>query len=368
MRRAFVAFLWLMGLASLANGAWMMAHAWSWFTFLPGVIDTGAVNAHFIHDVGIVYAIAGGGFIWCARNLIAARPVFIGITLFYAGHALGHVAEILAGHRAAGELEPARRGVHLMRHFMLAAGLLLSACSGPAYISPPLTGESTPLRPPEEAWARVLKQFVDEQGRVNYAGVSANPQDLARFVAWVAERDPASWPDLFRTPAHLGAFHLNAYNALAMYNMTDFGAPDSLSVVDRLKFFKNRKLFVGGRPLSLDEYRQQIVSGIGDPRVHFALNDMVTGGPRLPREPFRGAALEQQLDREARRFFGEDRNLRVDDARRRIVLSGLLREHQKDFLRVSPTLAAYASNFRDAPLPDGYELEFTDFDWRVNRQ
>lgn len=97
MRRAFVAFLWLMGLTSLANGAWMMAHAWSWFTFLPGVMDTGAVNAHFIHDVGIVYAIAGGGFIWCARNLAAARPVFIGITLFYAGHALGHVAEILAG-------------------------------------------------------------------------------------------------------------------------------------------------------------------------------------------------------------------------------------------------------------------------------
>jgi len=31
----------------------------------------------------------------CARNLAAARPVFPGITLFYAGHALGHVIEIL---------------------------------------------------------------------------------------------------------------------------------------------------------------------------------------------------------------------------------------------------------------------------------
>jgi hypothetical protein len=97
MRGLFVPFLWVMGLTSLANGAWMLAHAWSWFTFLPGVIDTGAVNAHFIHDVGIAYALCGAGFIWCARNLGAARPLFVGITLFFVGHALGHVVEILAG-------------------------------------------------------------------------------------------------------------------------------------------------------------------------------------------------------------------------------------------------------------------------------
>ena len=97
MRRAFVGLLWVMGLGSIANGAWMLAHVWSWFTTLPGVIDTGAVNAHFIHDVGIAYALCGAGFIWCARNLADARPVFVGITLFFVGHALGHVAEILAG-------------------------------------------------------------------------------------------------------------------------------------------------------------------------------------------------------------------------------------------------------------------------------
>lgn len=251
-----------------------------------------------------------------------------------------------------------------MRHFLLAVALL-AGCTGPAYISPPLTGESTPLRPPEEAWARVLKQFVDDQGRVRFAALAANPQDLALYVAWVSERDPAAWPDLFRTPAHLAAYHLNAYNALAIYNMIDFGAPESLSLVDRRQFFQNRKLFVGGRPLSLSEYREMIVRGANDSRVHFALNNLVASDPRLPREPFRGAALEQQLDREARRFFAEERNLRVDHGRKRIVLSALLREHQADFLAVAPTLIAYAGNFRDAPLPEGYEVEFADFDWSV---
>jgi hypothetical protein len=97
MRRAFVALLWLMGLTSLANGGWMVAHAWSWFTVLPGVMDTGAVNSHFIHDVGAVYVLCGAAFIWCARNLAIARPVYIFVTLFFVLHALGHVAEILAG-------------------------------------------------------------------------------------------------------------------------------------------------------------------------------------------------------------------------------------------------------------------------------
>lgn len=93
----FIALLWVLGVVNLANGAWMLAHAWSWFSWIPGVTDTGDVNAHFVHDVGVVYAICGYGFIWCARHPSIARPVFLGITLFFVGHALGHVFEILLG-------------------------------------------------------------------------------------------------------------------------------------------------------------------------------------------------------------------------------------------------------------------------------
>ncbi len=95
--RAFIGLLWIFALVNLANGAWMLTHAWSWFSWIPGVTDTGEANAHFIHDVGVAYSVCGIGFIWCARHLNRAWPVFMGITLFYVGHALGHVVEILAG-------------------------------------------------------------------------------------------------------------------------------------------------------------------------------------------------------------------------------------------------------------------------------
>lgn len=97
MSRKFTIFLNGLGLIFIANGIWMMAHAWSWFHWIPGVTDTGVANAHFIHDVGIAYAVCGLGLMWCARNAGQARPVFIGVMLFNAGHALGHVAEILTG-------------------------------------------------------------------------------------------------------------------------------------------------------------------------------------------------------------------------------------------------------------------------------
>lgn len=97
MKKYFKLFLNTLAVISLANGIWMMIHAWSWFEWIPGVADTGTANAHFIHDVGIAFAVCAIGLFWSARNLEIARPVYLGITLFIGGHALGHVIEIMAG-------------------------------------------------------------------------------------------------------------------------------------------------------------------------------------------------------------------------------------------------------------------------------
>lgn len=89
--------LWLLALVSAGNALWMLGNAWSWFQRIPGVADTGTANAHFIHDVGIVYLLCALGLVWCTRNVARAYPLFVGISAFFVGHALGHVAEILAG-------------------------------------------------------------------------------------------------------------------------------------------------------------------------------------------------------------------------------------------------------------------------------
>lgn len=118
-------FLWILGGVSLGNAAWMLAHGWSWFGLVPGVTDTGPANLHLIHDVGVAYAVAGLGLLWCARAGRPAYPVFLGVTLFFVGHALGHVAEILAG-----QLPPSHWWIDLPLVFLPAALLAAAAVPG----------------------------------------------------------------------------------------------------------------------------------------------------------------------------------------------------------------------------------------------
>jgi hypothetical protein len=98
LRTLTTGFYWFLGLAGLANGLWMLLDPASWYVQIPAAVpDTGPLNQHFVHDVGVVYCLAGLGAIWCARDPIAAYAAHLGVMLFYVGHALVHVAEILVG-------------------------------------------------------------------------------------------------------------------------------------------------------------------------------------------------------------------------------------------------------------------------------
>lgn len=251
---------------------------------------------------------------------------------------------------------------------LLALAALGAGGCVPTIVSPPHTGEPTPLRPPVDAWARVLKTHVDEQGRVDFIGVSRDRADLDRYVSWIYDNSPNNRPDMFRTRAQVLSYHINAYNALALYNVLESGIPETNAGFAKVRFFQLRELVVGGQLLSLRAYENDVIRKLGEPRVHFALNCMSVGCPRLPREPFAAGKLEQQLDRETRVFFAEERNVRVDAAERTVYLSEILDFYTEDFLAVAPSLVAYVNRYRAQPLPLDYEVEFTAYDWTLNRQ
>lgn len=86
----------ILGAISIGNGVWMMLSASTWFNEMPvAADDTGPFNAHFVHDVGLVYLLVGAGAFWCAYKLKKCAEVHFGITLFMVGHALIHIVEIL---------------------------------------------------------------------------------------------------------------------------------------------------------------------------------------------------------------------------------------------------------------------------------
>ena len=222
--------------------------------------------------------------------------------------------------------------------------------------------------PPYDAWARVLERHVDDRGRVDFAALAQDRADLDRFVAYVYDTGPDNSPWLFPTAAHVLAFHLNAYNALAMHTVIEAGIPVTLAGMRRVGFFLLGKVRVGGEAISLYDYENRVIRALGDARVHMALNCMSISCPRLPREPFRAAALDAQLERESRYFFNEPRNVEVDAAAKVVRLSEILRFYRADFLAATPSLAAYVNRYRERKVPESYRVEFSDFDWTINRQ
>lgn len=98
------ALRWFFACAFTANGLWMLAAPLNWFTTVPGVVDSGPFNDHFVRDVGIVYALSGVAFGQLARGTEGARPYAMAGVIFLLGHAGFHLLETLVGVRAVPHL------------------------------------------------------------------------------------------------------------------------------------------------------------------------------------------------------------------------------------------------------------------------
>ena len=221
---------------------------------------------------------------------------------------------------------------------------------------------------PEADWARVLETFVDDQGRIDFKGITEDIEPLLRYLRHVANASPDSNPELFPTRQHVVAHHINAYNAISMFNVIDLGVPGSIGGFNKVRFFVLRSFLIGGEWQSLYAYENDIIRPLGEERVHVALNCMARSCPRLPKKPFTAEALDAELDRESRRFFNEMRHVTVDNARKVVRISEILNFFPEDFLAKAPSLIAYINRYRETPLPADYKVEFIDYDWTVNHQ
>ena len=219
------------------------------------------------------------------------------------------------------------------------------------------------LREPEAAFARVLERHVSATGSIDFAAIRREPADLEAYVAWAAHDGPRSTPADFPDRATRLAYYLNTYNALAMWNVVS----GSWEPAQKIRFFFLTRLPIDGGSLSLYSLENGVIRPFGDPRIHFALNCMVRGCPRLPRVPFVASRLDAQLDAAARLFVNEARNVLVVPERKTVRLSSIFEFYTGDFLAVAPSLLAYVNRYRKEPVPEDYEVEFIPYDWTLNQ-
>lgn len=214
-----------------------------------------------------------------------------------------------------------------------------------------------------EAYSRVLANYVNKEGEVDFEGLQKDPKDLFDYVGYVAQKKFSE----IGNPEQLLAHHLNAYNALSMYTVLQKGIPKSNSGLSKLFFFRLTKMEIGGQIMSLEAYEKNFIRSIGEDRVHWALNCMSVSCPRLPQEPFLPETLESRLQAAAVEFFNSDKNVKIDDERKEVAVSEILKFFPEDFVpKKAPTVATYVNLYRQSPLPMNYEIRYISYDWTIN--
>jgi hypothetical protein len=181
-------------------------------------------------------------------------------------------------------------------------------------------------------WDRVLKKYVTDTGRVDYAALKASPADLNQYVEQIASRSPVSHPQDFPTRESQLAYWINAYNALVMKAVVENWPTKSVSNLGKLySFFWGRKFVAGGKEYTLNNIEDILRKKLVEPRIHFAIVCASNSCPRLQREAYTPENTERLLDEAARFYVNEPRNLKIDVAHNRVTLPNILGHYHEDF-------------------------------------
>jgi hypothetical protein len=214
-------------------------------------------------------------------------------------------------------------------------------------------------------YAELLKAHVRDGG-VDYAGFKRDESQLDDFLERSGRVDPGglSREDRF-------AYYINAYNAWTIkLILTGYPGVTSIKELGSLLQSPWKKPFVkiGGRTLTLDEIEHSILRPeFKDARVHFAINCASKGCPPLLAEPYRGAVLDDQLNRVTTAFLNRPGNYRLDG--NRLHVTSIFKWFGEDFGNVLDFYTRFArGELKQALLAgrDRIKIDYLDYDWSLN--
>lgn len=217
---------------------------------------------------------------------------------------------------------------------------------------------ATEAGPDPSAWDALVKNYVNAEARVDYAGLKRRGLDeLDAYLREVA----APWPTGIEANTRKAAL-INAYNALTVrWIVTNYPVQ---SIMKTPNPFKAERHIVDGRKVSLDQVETEL-RAMNDPRIHAVLVCAARSCPPLRREAYVAERLEAQLDGNTRAWLA---NLHLNEFR-----------PDRGLASVSPIFKWYAADFgstqglssflaRHAPagFSPGAKIEFRDYDWGLN--
>ncbi len=210
-----------------------------------------------------------------------------------------------------------------------------------------------------------LHQYVNKEGKVNYAAIQRDPDLLDALLYTIAEFDAAR-----ATTADQYAFYLNAYNVLVIGNIVR-NYPLK-SVQDMPGFFNKTLHQVGREQLTLDQIETDKLRKIyDDPRLHFALVCGTQSCPRLNRTAYVGDELFVQLNNQTKFALTNPAYVKINPGARLVQLPEIFKWYEADFSTSGKTGVLYVNQFRKekgAYVPTWFAVEYYPYNWSLNDQ
>lgn len=225
-------------------------------------------------------------------------------------------------------------------------------------------------------WDALLRQYVDERGRVDYqAWQQEKPQAI---FEWISSLDKCNINLDERSNLQL-ALWLNLYNAFTISTILEsypidsilpkiFGIPNWLAF---LLFFSSRKYLFLGRRYSLGEIERDILQKkFQEPRIHFAIVCASLGCPLLRNGAYLPDRVQEQLDEDASRFINNPDKVSYDSESGTVYCSKIFKWYRQDFLKVSPSVQEYIRSYleTDLPLTASTPIRYLYYDWNLNQR
>jgi hypothetical protein len=222
----------------------------------------------------------------------------------------------------------------------------------------------------------MLRQYVDEQGRVNYQ--TWQVEAAQTLEAWLTETAQISLQNHPEKDQQL-ALWLNLYNALVIAQIlkrypiasirpTFWGVPNWFAF---FQFFTRPVYVLDGQSYSLNDIEHGTIRPqFQDPRIHFALVCAAAGCPLLRNEAYLPERVQTQLTEDAERFINNPQKVRYDAATETLYCSQIFKWYRQDFLQVAPSVPAFVRSYLPSTpeFNPNAQVRYLPYDWQLNQR
>ncbi|MFC4723325.1 DUF547 domain-containing protein [Geojedonia litorea] len=209
------------------------------------------------------------------------------------------------------------------------------------------------------AWDKLLKKYVADNGDVNYKGFKNDAVALNTYINYLATQVPTeSWNKQEQL-----AYFINVYNANTIKLIIDHYPTKSIKNIKN-PWLKNR-IKIGDKDFSLSGIENGILRKMNEPRIHFAINCASVSCPKLLNTAFTASNVESLMEEATKAFIQNSNNNKI--SKNRIELSKIFQWYKGDF-KDNGSLIDYVNQYSSIKINPDAKVDYLEYDWNLNEQ